>query len=261
MFKLPAALLDLLHVWKNVLVEGPRRWRHCTAWDVCLNPQCPLWHQKEFYFPTDIPVSALFSIFFRNCAVGRRSKSSDFYSISCESADKLRLLLENIRKVNSASYGTFNGTSNAKRHRGRASGRAFQPFSALARTSPDVSWKLLSMSLDPAEGKSSPGGEGLCGWGRKGGGGGNPSRDQNTPQRVTLAGVVLHFGSLILCCIIWIKGSEEKHRHKRFRSSQTTWKLCSSKNYGTASNGRQDLTGSAAIERRRGGDAGDENLL
>lgn len=123
------------------------------------------------------------------------------------------------------------------------------------------------MSLDPAEGKSSPGGEGLCGWGRKGGGGGgggNPSRDQNTPQQATLAGVVLHFGSLILCCIIWIKGSEEKHRHKRFRKLPNRLEALFVKNYGTASNGRhvrgrrrsEDWTGSAELDSRHGGDAG-----
>lgn len=121
------------------------------------------------------------------------------------------------------------------------------------------------MSLDPAEGKSSPGGEGLCGWGRKGGGGGvNPSRDQNTPQRATLAGVVLHFGSLILCCIIWYKGSEEKHRHRRFRKLPNLLEALFVKNYGTASNGRhvrgrrrsEDWTGSAELHSRHGGDAG-----
>lgn len=51
---------------------------------------------------------------------------------------------------------------------GLASTHAFHQYSDIsAHTSPDIPWKLLSMSLDPAEGKSSISGERLRGFGRK----------------------------------------------------------------------------------------------
>lgn len=65
---------------------------------------------------------------------------------------------------------TFNKswTSNIWKHIGRESSHSCSQFSGTpAHTSPDIQWKLLSVSLDPAEGKSSVGWKGRCGFGEK----------------------------------------------------------------------------------------------
>lgn len=65
---------------------------------------------------------------------------------------------------------TFNKswTSNIWKHIGRESTRSCSQCSGTpAHTSPDIQWKLLSVSLDPAEGKRSVGWKGRCGFGEK----------------------------------------------------------------------------------------------
>lgn len=65
---------------------------------------------------------------------------------------------------------TFNKswTLNVWKYIGRESTRSCsQRSDTPAHTSPDIQWKLLSVSLDPAEGKSSVGWKGRCGFSRE----------------------------------------------------------------------------------------------
>lgn len=109
----------------------------------------------------------------------------------------------------------FNETSNIiYMNTGLASTHAFHQYLDVpAHTSPDIPWKLLSMSLDPVEGKSSISGEGLCSFARERDWCPHFERSKQTPQQPTCTGIMLNVGSLTLYCISWIqytsKGSDE----------------------------------------------------
>lgn len=68
-----------------------------------------------------------------------------------------------------------------------------------AHTSPDIQWKLLSVSLDPAEGKSSVGWKGRCGFGKKSACCPpvfeSPGSKQPSPRRGANFRVMLHVGA------------------------------------------------------------------